>query len=62
MTPYDLEKFLDKYGLTDEEFARLLDVTTPAVKHWLKGIRKISPTVAKLVKIFDSKPEIMKEF
>ena len=62
MTPQQLEKFLTDFDLSNKDFAELLGVTPNAVRWWLEGGRKVPPTVAKLVRYFESHPKSMKEF
>lgn len=62
MDPKNLKAFLMKHSLTESEFSRLLGVTPMAVNHWLTGRRSVSLTVARLIKLFDIEPELMKVF
>ncbi len=60
MDPEELETFLEKYDLKDEDFAELIDVDWQTVKAWLKGTRKINATTARLVRFFDNQPRLFK--
>jgi len=62
MTKEELEAFLKRHALDHEEFAELLGVTRQAVWHWLNEERSISLTVGRLCRMFDRKPELMREF
>ena len=62
MNNVELLQFLDSHGLTDEEFAEMLDVTPGAVRHWVRGVRKVPSTVSKLIRVFRLKPHLMREF
>jgi DNA-binding transcriptional regulator YiaG len=62
VTNESLLTFLDYHGLSDKEFANLIGVTRPAVAHWISGKRKVPNTVAKLIRFFNNKPELMREF
>lgn len=62
MPSEELEKFLEKFDLTNESFAEIIGVTHECVDHWLAERRKIPPTTAKLVRFFENQPSKMKEF
>lgn len=62
MEPKNLKAFLTKHDLNETEFARLIGVTPMAVNHWLSGRRQPSLTIARLVKLFDIEPGLMKVF
>jgi plasmid maintenance system antidote protein VapI len=62
MTAQELEDFLIKYDMSNFDLAKLLSITKPAVDHWLVKRRKIPPTAAKLIKVFDEFPDMMELF
>lgn len=62
MNSQELEKFLDFYGLTNNQFAQIIGVTPEAVKHWLVGRRAIPATAVKCILFFKAHPEMMTEF
>lgn len=62
MQPSEIEQFLRKHDLSNIDFAKLLGTTPMSVTHWLKGSRSMSLTMVRLLKMFDRKPELMKEF
>lgn len=62
MTPIEFEHFLIRHDLKDAEFADLVGVTIMAVNNWRRGKRTMSLTLVRLLRFFDRKPEMMKEF
>ena len=62
MTPQELRSFLDKHELTPSNFAILIGVTYICVLHWLDGRRSISLPISRMIRLFDRRPELMKEF
>ncbi len=62
MTGKELRIFLKKYDLTQVEFANLLGVTPMAVQHWLTDKRSVARPIGRLLRMFDRKPELMREF
>ncbi len=62
MTPDDLRIFMNRHKLTNYSFATILGVTPMAVNHWLDGKRSVSLMVVRLCRMFDKRPEAMKEF
>jgi DNA-binding transcriptional regulator YiaG len=62
MSSEDLQKFMRKHGLSEDEFAQILGLTPGAVRHWTTGIREISVTTTRLIKMFDKYPTLLKEF
>lgn len=45
----ELADYLEENGLSQEAFAKSVDVTQGAVSQWLTGATKISPEIAKKV-------------
>ena len=62
MTPLQLDAFLQKHRLSDEQFARILGITVPAIHHWRAGRRRIPDIYAKLIRTFDKYPGLLTEF
>ena len=62
MNAEQLAVFMKKYGMDEKRFAELIGITPSAVTHWLTGRRSIAKPYGRLVRLFDRKPEIMKEF
>lgn len=62
MTPDELRDFMSRHKLTHYSFATILGVTPQAVINWLEGKRAVSLTVVRLCRMFDKRPESMKEF
>ena len=62
MKPKELEKFLQRHDLSNDEFAQILGVTVMAVNHWLSGRRTMSLMLVRLLRLFDAKPKLMEEF
>lgn len=62
MTAEELEAFLEKYDLSDREFASMLGVTDQAVTHWVQNRRSISPIAVKLIRYFEKNPQAMMDF
>ncbi len=62
MTPSELREFMAKYELNPGNLAELLGVTRMAVINWLGCKRAISLNTARLIRLFDRRPELMREF
>lgn len=62
MTPNELMNWLGRHGIRQQDFANLIGVTPMAVNNWTSGRRSISLTIVRLCKLFDRKPELLKEF
>ena len=62
MTSEELNAFLQRHQLTDEQFAKVVSITVPAIHHWRTGRRRIPDTMVKLIKCFDKYPGLMAEF
>ena len=62
ITPKELEAFLQKFDISNADFAHMLGVTEPAVQHWLNGRRDVPPTTVKLLRYFERRPVAMEEF
>lgn len=62
MTPKELRFFMTKHALNDKDLAEILGVTRMAVINWLGEKRAISLNIARIVRLFDRKPELMREF
>lgn len=59
MTPVQLEDFLIKHDLSEDDFVEMIGVTRPALRHWFVGRRKIPPTVAKIVRFLNANPQMI---
>ena len=62
MSKEELEKFMHKHGVSEKELSEILGVTQGAVGHWCNGVRDISPTTTRLIRLFDKYPQLLKEF
>lgn len=62
MSPSDLNGFLKRHGLNYRTFAELIGVTEGGASHWMTGRRSIPLSVARLCKLFDRYPDLMREF
>jgi len=62
MTSNELQEFMNKHGLSIRELSDILGVTTGAIHHWLSGIRKVSVTSSRLMRLFDKYPRLLEEF
>ncbi len=62
MTPLQLKAFLTKHEMSYPDLAKVLGVQPAAVYHWLCGRRQISLTVSRLIRMFDTEPDLMKVF
>ncbi len=58
----DLREFMKKHEFNREDLADLLGVTKCGVDHWLTGIRRIPETTARLLRLFDKDPDLMRKF
>jgi DNA-binding transcriptional regulator YiaG len=62
MSPEQIREFIKRHGLTTRTFAELLGVTSVAVTNWLDDKRALSLPMARLLRMFDKHPELMKDF
>lgn len=62
ITSEELILFMNHHGLSKEELADILGVTWQAVRMWLVGDRVVNVTISKLIRLFDRKPFLMREF
>jgi len=62
MTKEQVQEFLNKHGMSDSDLAILIGVSPQAVWMWAHGKRDMSLTVSRLCRLFDRKPELMREF
>lgn len=62
MTAEELKTFLERHKLSQCEFARLMGVTYVAVYHWTNNRRAVNRVTARLCRLFDKYPQLMKEF
>lgn len=62
MTAQDVKNFRTRHQFTVRTLAEILGVTDQAVKFWESGERAVPPTTARLLKLFDKYPQLMKEF
>lgn len=47
--PMDIQSYLKKHRLSQEQFARKLEVTQGAVWQWINGRANVSPQMAKKI-------------
>lgn len=62
MTPDELKQFMDYQGLSVNDFAQILGVTTQAITLWRTGQREISVTNTRLFNMFIKYPKLLREF
>lgn len=62
LTITELQAFMQKYGLSHQEFADTLGVTIQAITLWIKGQREISLTVTRTVRLLNKYPQLIREF
>ncbi len=62
MNNEQLKIFMVKYKMSPKTLAELIGLTPMAVEHWLIGRRSIAKPYGRLIRLFDKKPELMKEF
>jgi DNA-binding transcriptional regulator YiaG len=62
MNGSEIKAFLERHQLTVDQFAEIIGVTPAGIYHWVQGRRLMSLTVARLCRLFDRRPELLKEF
>lgn len=62
MSAEELKAFMARHALLQTDLAKLLGVTDMAIHQWLHARRGISLPVARLLRLFDKHPSLMKEF
>lgn len=62
MTPTQIKAFMTKHNLNQEHFATLIGVSPMCVSNWVRGNRSMSLTTARVLRLFERKPQLMKEF
>lgn len=62
MQKEQVKAFLIKHSLSETELAEVLGVKKSCVNHWINGRRSVSLTVARLIRMFDAEPDLMKVF
>lgn len=61
VTGKDMKAIRRKLGLTQSEFAGLVNVSTKTVERWEKGDKEISGPIVTLIKILNEYPQIEEE-
>lgn len=62
LTAKQLKTFMNKNGFAVRELSELLGVTEQAVKLWLNDLRTINLTNSRLIRLFEKRPLLIKEF
>lgn len=62
MNSQQLNEFLNRHKLDPGQLAALLGLTSMAIDHWLHARRTIAKPYARLLRLFDKRPELMLEF
>lgn len=62
MSGKEIEEFMGRRRLTQQQLADALGVTLGAVRHWVCGRREPNETVARLIRLFDTNMEYMEYF
>lgn len=62
MTPDELRQWLEFFDMSEQELAETIEVTKPAVDHWLAGRREMPSTTVRLLKFFLKHPTLIGEF
>jgi DNA-binding transcriptional regulator YdaS (Cro superfamily) len=58
----DIKMLMTLCNLKITDMARLLAVTPTAVNYWISGHREMPENVAKMIRLFIKRPELMNEF
>lgn len=58
----EVQKFMDKHGISEKEMAEIFGVSTQAVRLWVTGQRDFSVTNSRLVNLFSKYPQLIREF
>lgn len=62
ITSVELKAFMNKHGLSNQEFAQILGITLQAVRLWVRDDRKVSLTITRLIALFEKYPQLLREF
>lgn len=62
MNQDQLKDFMKRHNLDNPALAKLIGLSPSAVSHWVNGVRTIAKPYGRLMRLFDRKPELMKEF
>lgn len=62
MKPKEVEKFRLANQMSQIDLAEKLGVTVQAVKNWEEGVRGVSETTGKVLKLLSKYPQLIKEF
>jgi len=62
LTAKELKGFMELNGISVGEMSEILGVTPNAVKHWINGRRDISMTVTKVIRMFETYPQLIRVF
>ena len=62
MSRADLIQWMREQGMTNEELAEMLGLTTQAVLYWTQGKRKIPEPIGRLLVFLGQRPQMMREF
>lgn len=58
----ELADFMNHHGISVRELAEILGVSESAVKSWRCGFREMDLTKSRLIRLFDKRPELLREF
>ena len=62
MSRADLIQWMREQGMTNEDLAEMLGLTTQAVLYWTQGKRKIPEPIGRLLVFLGQRPQMMREF
>lgn len=62
MKPTELRAFMLRWNLDNEAVEELFGVASSTVQSWLRGTRNIYEPVARAIRLFDRRPELMDEY
>lgn len=58
----ELQAFMTRHGISQRELSEILGVTENAIRAWLVGDRGISIPLSRLIRLFDKRPQLLREF
>lgn len=61
LTPCEIKQIRKKYGINQQEFEKILGISTPSVSRWETGRVPQSKPVDILMRILDTHPDVMEE-
>jgi len=62
VNPKEFREFMQRWNLDVEAIEELFGVANSTVNAWLSGRRNIYEPVARAVRLFDKRPELMDEY